>query len=333
MQPVAEEVYQEQVPAALSDQRVDRVVAMVADVSRRQAAALIAAGHVLVDGVVVERPSLKLELGQELVFRLVREQAEVLADSSVEITLVHVDDDVIVVDKQAGLVVHPGSGVKGATLVNGLLSHFPELATVGQRERPGLVHRLDRGTSGLLVVARSDRAYDHLVDQLRRRSVERRYRSLVVGSMEADSGLIDAPLGRSPRNAIRRAVVADGLEARTFYEVTERWTLPASSDDELTSSGLEFTLVQCRLETGRTHQIRAHLAAIGHPVVADVDYGGAVTEPEEAASLARPFLHAEQLSFDHPISGTRLQFTSPLPEDLVVVLEALRRGDKARTEY
>ena len=328
MLPVTDEVYQEEVPAALGDQRVDRVVALVADVSRRQAAALIASGQVLVNGVAVEKSSQKLRTGQELAFRLVREQIEVEADSSIEVDLVHVDDHVVVVEKQAGLVMHPGSGVRGATLVNGLLSRFPEMAVVGQRERPGVVHRLDRGTSGLLVVARSQVAYDHLVGQLRERTVERRYRSVVVGSMAADSGLIDAPLGRSPHYATRRGVVANGLEARTFYEVVERLEAPLSDvddDHEPTTTGQDFTLVLCRLETGRTHQIRVHLMAIGHPVLADSDYGGAVTEPDEAAVLGRPFLHAEKLGFDHPVSGERLEFTSALPHELEVVLDALHR--------
>ncbi len=322
---MAEEIYRELVPEALAGQRVDRVVALAGNVSRRQAAALVAAGDVLVDGAPVDKPSVKLQLGQELSFQFEREEIHLEADDSVAFDIIHVDSEVIVVYKPPGLVVHPGSGVGGSTLVNGLLSRFPDLRPVGQTERPGIVHRLDRGTSGLLVVARTEMAYEHLVDQLRRRSVERRYLSLVIGNMESERGLIDAPLGRSPRDATKRAVVADGLEARTFYEVIERFvvdTAPTSSTD--IASQARFTLINCRLETGRTHQIRAHLLAIGHPVAGDVDYDGAVAHPEALASLSRPFLHAETLGFDHPVSGQRLRFTSPLPQELAQPLGVLQ---------
>ena len=221
--------------------------------------------------------------------------------------MVHADADVIVVDKPAGLVVHPGAGNEGGTLVNGLLHAFPELAAVGDPARPGIVHRLDRGTSGLLVVARTPAAYDALVGQLSRREVERRYAALVWGVPESGAGLVDAPVGRSPRDPTRMAVVAGGRDARTRYEVRTAFERPASA------------LLTCRLETGRTHQIRVHLAAIGHPVVGDATYGGA----RAALALDRPFLHAEQLAFDHPTTGARLSFASALPADLEAVLATL----------
>jgi len=214
---------------------------------------------------------------------------------------------VLVVDKQAHLVVHPGSGVRGATLVNGLLAMVPEIESVGEPDRPGIVHRLDKGTSGLLMVARTDLAYESLVRQLAMRTVLRVYQSVVHGLVEAESGLIDAPLGRSPRDATRRAVVADGRPARTRYEVLDRL------------SGADCSVVACRLETGRTHQIRAHLSAIGHPVVGDDRYGG-----RAVAGLDRPFLHAAELGFEHPDSGELLQFASALPADLSSTLEQLR---------
>jgi len=334
---VTEEAYREQIPEALTGQRIDRVVALVGDVSRRQAAAMISAGQVLVDGVTVAKVSLKLQLDQVLEFALVRERFELIPDPSVEFSVVHADDDVIVVDKPAGLVVHPGSGVKDSTLVNGLLARFPELATVGQPERPGIVHRLDRGTSGLLMVARTERAYGDLVDQLQHRLVERRYQALVVGHVEAEEGLIDAPLGRSPRDPTKRAVVADGLEARTGYEVLERVEFSAAgvadgletSDDDVPMDDAEVlmaTRLVCRLETGRTHQIRAHLAAIGHPVVGDVDYGGPALPGHQSRGSARPFLHAERLGFVHPATDQELAFDSPLPADLQAVLDAAQRG-------
>ena len=309
MPKVAEEAHRERVPEALAGQRVDRAVATVADISRRQAADLVAAGEVLVDGVPVGKPSAKLQLGQELRFQFEREEIYLEADASVVFDVVHADSQVVVVDKPPGLVVHPGSGVRGSTLVNGLLGQFPDMRAVGQEERPGIVHRLDRGTSGLLMVARTEVAYEHLVAQLRARTVERRYQCLVVGTLESERGLIDAPLGRSPRDATKRAVVADGLEARTFYEVVERFDvevplspsagLPADVAPDESGDRVRFSFVNCRLETGRTHQIRAHLLAIGHPVVGDVDYEGTVDSPEALAALSRPFLHAETLGFVH----------------------------------
>ena len=323
---MADQIHQERVPEALVGQRVDRVVAFVGDLSRRQAAALVAAGEVLVDGVPVDKPSLRLELDQELSFRFERERNEPEPDPSVSFLTVHVDDEVIVVDKPAGLVVHPGSGVTGATLVNGLLHRFPEIAGVGQALRPGIVHRLDKGTSGLLVVARTEAAYEHLSDQLRRHTAERRYLALVVGSLASERGLIDAPLGRSPRDATRRAVVADGRPARTHYRVIERHHAE-SGDPPGAGSDVEpdqpLTLIECRLETGRTHQIRAHLAAIGHPVVGDADYEGAVAGPPAAAALPRPFLHAHRLGFNHPRHGGWVVADAALPSDLVPVLAAL----------
>lgn len=309
---VAEESFDELVPGALDGQRIDRTVAIVADVSRREAAEAVASGQVFVDGRPVHKASQRVIVGQAIRFVVERAEERLEADPDLEIPLIHVDEQLIVVDKPAGLVVHPGSGVSVATMVNGLLSRFPELRTVGEGARPGIVHRLDRGTSGLLVVARTDHAYEHLVRQLRDRTVERRYRGLASGHLQAESGLIDAPLGRSPHNPTRRAVTSDGLVARTHYEVLER----------LTSSSDPYTLLTCRLETGRTHQIRVHLAAIGHPVAGDRDYGGTAVVAGDA-ELARPFLHAEHLAFAHPATGQRVQFSSALASDLVAVLAGL----------
>ena len=220
----------------------------------------------------------------------------------------HVDDDVIVVAKPAGLVVHPGAGHPDGTLVNGLLARFPELAHAGDPARPGIVHRLDRDTSGLMVVARTARAYDALVDALGRREVERQYQALVWGRLDAPRGVIDAPIGRSAARRTRMAVREGGREARTSYSVLDEFDDPAVS------------LLECRLETGRTHQIRVHLAAIGHPVVGDAPYQGA----RASLPLDRPFLHATALSFPHPVSGDPLHFEEPLPPELAAVLERLQ---------
>lgn len=303
------------VPAALAGERVDRAVAILTGLPRSEVAALIAGGAVLLDGRSVRGRSRRVVQGDELEIS-VPEHAATPApgpegDDSVAVSVVHADDDVVVVDKPAGLVVHAGAGHRTGTLVNGLLSQFPDLATigVGERARPGIVHRLDKGTSGLLVVARTAAAYHALVEQLRRREVERVYRTLVWGSVEAPAGLIDAPVGRGVRDPTRMAVAAGGKEARTRYRVESRFHHPAP-----------VSLLECRLETGRTHQIRVHLAAIGHPVVGDSRYRGA---GRPALTLARPFLHAAQLAFDHPVTAERLSFASPLTDDLQALLDSL----------
>jgi 23S rRNA pseudouridine1911/1915/1917 synthase len=205
-------------------------------------------------------------------------------------------------------VVHPGAGQPAGTLVHGLLARYPEIRTVGQADRPGIVHRLDKGTSGLLLVARSQPAYEALVAMLSARRVDRRYRALVWGEPDAPTGLVDAPIGRSTRDRTRMAVTVRGREARTGYEVVRAYHEP-----------VDVTELRLRLETGRTHQIRVHLAAIGHPVVGDARYGGA----RQSLPLDRPFLHAEAVALDHPVTGAPLAFTSPLPGDLAAVLAGL----------
>ncbi len=300
------------IPPTLDGERLDRVLCLIWDLPRSEATQLIAGGRVLID----ERPegvrAKRVVTGQELtVFLNEREESKGLAGEAGgdDLPLVHVDDDVIVVDKPAGLVVHPGAGQSTGTLAQALLGRFPDLAGTGDPDRPGIVHRLDKGTSGLLVVARSPAAYTSLVAQLAARSVDRRYLALAVGTVETDAGTIDAPVGRRSTDRTRMAVVAGGRPARTHYRVLTRYTEPA-----------EATLVECRLETGRTHQVRVHLAAIGHPVVGDSRYGGG----RQTIPVARPFLHAAELAFDHPTSGARCRFESPLPPDLEAVLVPLR---------
>jgi 23S rRNA pseudouridine1911/1915/1917 synthase len=223
--------------------------------------------------------------------------------------IVYSDDHVVVIDKPAGLVVHPGAGADTGTLVHGLLAIDPSIAQVGDPERPGIVHRLDKGTSGLLVVARNAEAYEGLVAMLAAREVERRYVAVVWGHLEHDRGVVDAPLGRSRRDRTRQAVVADGREARTHYEVRLRADEPAT-----------VSVLECRLETGRTHQIRVHLAAIGHPVVGDERYGGL----REGIDIGRPALHAQSLGFEHPVTGAWLHFEAEPPADLAELLADLR---------
>jgi 23S rRNA pseudouridine1911/1915/1917 synthase len=297
----------EVIPAALSGQRVDRVVAMLADVPRAEAERLVGAGAVLVNGVAVRSKSSRVAEGDRLDVDVAGAAPAVMAaDPSVELHVVHADDSIIVVDKPAGLVVHPGAGHPTGTLVNALLARFPDLATAGAGDpaRPGIVHRLDAGTTGLLVVARTAEAYESLVAQLASRDVERRYLALVVGTVEGPAGMVDARIGRSATDPTRMTVSSRGKEARTRYEVLARYDEP-----------IPATLLECRLETGRTHQIRVHLRAIGHPVLGDARYGGV----RAAVALSRPFLHAYRLSFVHPSSGEVVAFESPLPPDLEAI--------------
>lgn len=301
----------EEVPQALHGERLDRVVALLAGVSRADATELVARGGVLVDGHEAASGKVRLDRGQQLQIDPAVLPGRELpkADPAVEFTVCHVDDDVIVVDKPVGLVVHPGAGNPDGTLVNGLLARFPELAQVGDPARPGIVHRLDAGTSGLLVVARTRDAYEHLVAALGDRDVHRRYLALVWGHPAQPVGTIDAPLGRDPRDPLRRAVVIDGKPARTRYQVLSEFTQPTS-----------LAQVSCELETGRTHQIRVHLAAIGHPVVGDATYGG--DRPRLRAP--RPLLHAAELAFEHPGNGRELRLRSEVPEDFARVLAECR---------
>ncbi|MFV0258437.1 MAG: RluA family pseudouridine synthase [Acidimicrobiales bacterium] len=304
---------EESVPEALDGERVDRVVALVAAVSRREATALIETAAVLLNDRPAVKGSQRVAAGDRLqVTHLVRDERP-RADAAVPLPVVYADDTVLIVDKPAGLVVHPGAGNPDGTLVAAVLARYPAVADVGDPARPGIVHRLDKGTSGLLMVALTDRAHRDLSRQLRARTVERRYRTLVAGIVEADSGTVDAPLGRSPANPATRAVVADGKPARTTYRVVRR--------GEIAGVG-PITELTCRLETGRTHQIRAHLQAIGHPVVGDPVYGG----PElgsAAPPLDRPFLHAERLGFRHPRHGDAVAWDSRLPADLAAVAGAI----------
>ena len=296
------------IPASLDGERVDRAVALLTGWQRSQVQALLERHDVLVDGQPVAK-SHRLRTGS--VVELLSEPAVEVApqpDPAVPVTVRYVDDDVVVVAKPAGLVVHPGAGHIGGTLVNGLLAQFPDLVGVGDPYRPGIVHRLDRDTSGPLVAARSPRAYDALVAELSEHAVERSYIALVWGHLASPRGVIDAPIGRSAARRTRMAVRDAGKPARTEYAVREEFDRPVC------------TLLDCQLETGRTHQIRVHLAAIGHPVVGDGTYGGA----RDSLVLDRPFLHAASLAFDHPVTREHLQFEEPLPPELQAVLDRLR---------
>ena len=298
----------EVVGSALDGLRLDRAVALVADVSRSVAARLVAGGGVRLDGAVVTSGTRRVAAGESLAVAVDRrDDPRPAADPGVAFDTVLEDAHLVVVDKPAGLVVHPGAGHDSGTLVNGLLARYPDIADVGDAYRPGIVHRLDRGTSGLMVVARTQQAYQGLVEQLRSHQPQRTYCALVRGQPEAASGVIDAPIGRSSRNPQRMTITDRGRVARTGYTVEQRYSEPVRSAQ-----------LSCRLETGRTHQIRVHLRAIGHPVVGDPTYGSG--QLDDVFGLSRPFLHARSLSFTHPLSGDTVQAESPLPDDLAAVL-------------
>ena len=301
----------EEVPAALDGQRLDRIVSLIGDISRSDASKTIAAGGVSVDGEPAPSGKVRLVEGQRVevdpsTFPVIELPGP---DADVEFGVVHEDDQVIVIDKPPGLVVHPGAGNMTGTLANGLLHRFPDIVDVGDRMRPGIVHRLDSGSSGLLVVARTQHAADRLIEQFADHSATRVYDAMVWGVPEASHGIIDAPLGRSRSDPLRMAVVADGRPSRTDYQVVGSFSEPAL-----------VSRLECRLETGRTHQIRVHLSSINHPLLGDPTYG----QRRPNLGLGRPFLHAAQLQFVHPGTGERVTHHSPLAPDLQAWLEKLK---------
>ena len=313
----------EVVPAALDGERVDRVVSLLTGMTRSQVATLVDQGDVHLDQVAVRTRSRRVAAGEtlEVPDAVAAEVTGPGPEPDVVFEVVYADEAVIVVDKPAGLVVHPGAGHDTGTLVGGLLARFPDLAELavgGAENRPGIVHRLDKGTSGLLVVGRTEAAVTSLRAQLASRAAERRYQTLVWGIVDGNEGLIDAPIRRAESDPTRMAIRSGGKEARTRYQVVQRFLAPVAA-----------TQLQCRLETGRTHQIRVHLSAIGHPVVGDRRYRRQVPWPPGLPPMARErvWLHAAALGFDHPTTGRREAFTSPLPDDLQAILARLVGDD------
>ena len=286
--------------------RLDQAISFyVPAVTRSQASRLIQEGHVRAGSRIAQRSS-RVYAGEHVEFSWSPAAPLAAAPEAMPLNIVYEDADLLVVDKPAGLVVHPAYGHTGGTLVNGLLAHAGSLPDAGLAFRPGIVHRLDKDTSGLLAVAKTPLALAHIQQQFKRDIVTKAYLALVAGRPKDDAGVIDRPIGRDPRDRKRMAVVPGGRPARTHWRVRE----------ELAG----YTLLQCRLETGRTHQIRVHLQAIGHPIVGDQVYG----EQRHAQGLRRQFLHAHLLELQQPTTGQPLAFSSPLPEDLQAVLDRLR---------
>ena len=296
------------VPGTLDAIRVDRVIAMLTGLSRSEATTLVNEGSVSIDDKVVRKGSVVLEEGQHLVAVLPAPDTGVVEpDASVMVDVVLDDEDFAVVNKAAGQVVHPGAGQRTGTLVAGLLARYPQLRDLSDEGlsdpfRPGIVHRLDKGTSGVLVVAKTPEGLVSLRDQLATRSMERTYLGLVEGHVLEERGVVDAPIGRSARNPTLMAVRGDGRPARTGYEVLARLEKPHA-----------VTLLRLSLDTGRTHQIRVHMSTIGHPVVNDPRYGH---RRDRRLDDERFWLHSRTLAFEHPRTGERVVAGASLPVDL-----------------
>lgn len=283
--------------------------------SRARLQRLIETEDVLVNGRTA-KPSYKLREHDELEVELTAPISTSFLPEAIPIEIVYEDETLVVVNKPAGLVVHPAAGIHSGTLANALAYHFQQLPDSGAGVRPGIVHRLDRDTSGLLVVAKTDAALEHLSDQFRDRTVFKSYVALVHGQVKTESGRIEQPVARDPSNRTRMAVVRGGRSALSLYRVRQRFN--------------RFTLLDVELKTGRTHQIRVHLAWVKHPVVGDETYGGGRDNTIQDAqlrarvrSLGRHFLHAEKLAFTHPQTNQRVEFVSSLPAELSGLLTVI----------
>ena len=283
--------------------RIDKVLtSLEPEITRSQLKNLINDGHVTVNGQPV-KPKYKVQAGDKISLVKPEPQSLELTPENIPLDIVYEDDDMIVVNKPQGMVVHPAPGHPDHTLVNALLYHSP-LSTINGTFRPGIVHRIDKDTSGLLMVAKNDLAHQSLAEQLRNKTNKREYLALVYGQIKEDEGTIDAPLDRNPQDRKKQAVVKGGRHAVTHFKVIKRYD--------------NFTLVKCILETGRTHQIRVHMKYIGHPLVGDPLYG-----PRKVIGKNGQFLHAALLGFKHPRTGKEMIFEAPLPENFQKMLDKL----------
>jgi 23S rRNA pseudouridine1911/1915/1917 synthase len=294
--------------------RLDKFLAgRIPELSRSAAQRLIDEGQVTVNGEPV-KASYKVRAGDRVVALLPVEESHGLVPEAIPLDIVYEDQALIVVNKAAGMVVHPAPGHPEGTLVNALLAHCPELAAAGG-DRPGIVHRLDRDTSGLILAAKNEKVRRALQRQFKDRQVHKAYLALLEGHLHPAYGRIEAPVGRDPHHRQHMTVLPGGREAITEYHVLEQFAHPIGP-----ASG-KYTLIEAEPVTGRTHQIRVHLASIGYPVVGDAVYG----RRKQRLPVSRQFLHARRLAFKHPVTGRRLDLEAPLPEDLAAVLEMLRQ--------
>ena len=290
-----------------SEARLDQFLARQdIGLTRSRLRQLIDGGDVLVNGESV-KPAHRVRPGDRVLVSVPPPRPSVAVPQDIPIAVVYQDADLVVIDKPPGLAAHPGPGHPDRTLVNGLLALCPDIQGIGGEIRPGIVHRLDKDTSGLMIAAKNQHSHHNLSQQIKDRAVEKGYLALVQGSPSQDSGIIDVPIGRDPRRRTRMAVSAEGRESRTGFRLLEH-------------AG-RYTLLELSLYTGRTHQARVHLAWLGHPLLGDAVYG------KRSPLLPRHFLHAHSLAFAHPATGEPLAFSSPLPRDLADALEAARQGE------
>ncbi|MCG3090172.1 RluA family pseudouridine synthase [Sporosarcina cyprini] len=299
------EQHEIQITEQLEGNRIDKALSLYnPDWSRTQIQQWVKDGAVLVNDMTV-KPNMKVKQG-DLVTVTEPEPEELdIVSEDLNLDIVYEDSDVLVVNKPRGMVVHPAPGHLSGTLVNGLMHHCTDLSGINGVLRPGIVHRIDKDTSGLLMVAKNDKAHVSLVNQLVAKTVTRVYTALVHGHIPHDNGTIDAPIGRDPRDRQSMTVVDHGKHAVTHFKVLERFG--------------DFTLVECRLETGRTHQIRVHMKYIGYPLAGDPKYG-----PKKTIDFGGQVLHAGIIGFDHPSTGEYMEFSKPLPEDFQQLLEKMR---------
>lgn len=304
--------------------RLDTYLAsQITTTSRSQIRRAIEFGKVLVSGQPITKPAYEVSAGEEIQITLPETAPLEAKPENIPLNIIHEDDEIIVVNKAAGMVTHPGAGVISGTLANALVYHLQQQALQlprrGGNSRPGIVHRLDVGTSGLIVIAKTDHAHLHLAEQFQSRKVRKIYSALVYGVLKHDEGRIEAPIGRDPRHRVRMAIRPSGIgrDATTLYRVAERLD--------------EFTLLDVEIKTGRTHQIRVHLAHINHPIIADATYDAGKINSIKSVRLRaainrldRPFLHAAYLSFTHPATGETVEFSAPLPADLQAFLNLAR---------
>lgn len=305
-------------------QRLDVLLGSLEGLASRSAAQrLLAEGHVLVDGSVVSKRHI-VRAGEHIEVDIPAYDRGDLVPESIPLDIRYEDEHLIVLSKPAGLVVHPAHGHWSGTLVHALLAHADELGSLAGEDRPGIVHRLDKDTTGLMLVAKTDAAQSALSEAIKIRAIDRRYLALVHGYITPDTGLVDAPIARDQRDRMRMAVSesANAKQAVTTFRVLERFGAGVHDDG--------FTLVECKLYTGRTHQIRVHMAYIAHPVVGDQLYG--VRRIKADLGLERQFLHSYWLRLEHPFTGEQLEFVDPLPEDVQRVLASIDDLSLGRTE-
>ena len=314
-------VLNSRIPEEMAGKRLDQVLAeLFPEYSRSRLQQWIKAGQVLLDGKTAQKPKDKVEGGEQIAIQAEQVDAGEWQAESIPLEVVYEDEDLIVINKQAGIVVHPGAGNPDGTMLNALLHHAPELKVI---PRAGIVHRLDKDTSGLMVVAKTLTAQKSLVEQLQERTVKREYEAVVKGVMTA-GGMVDEPIGRHHKTRTRMAVVDEdeGKPAITHYRVIERFRA--------------HTHIRVQLETGRTHQIRVHMSHVNYPLIGDPVYGGRLQFPkgcsealkEKLGAFKRQALHAAQLTLIHPKTGEEMSWQAPLPEDMVSLLKVLRQDLK-----